>query len=126
MKSRAALGLEAGQPLVLDEIDVAGPKQEEVLVRIAATSVCHTDAYTLSGADPEGLFPSALGHESAGVVEDVGERVTSLQPGDHVIPLYTAECGDASSASRARPNSAVRSAPPRARASCRTGPPGFR
>ena len=94
MKSRAALAFEAGQPLVLEEIDVAGPKHGEVLVRIVATSVCHTDAYTLSGADPEGLFPSVLGHEGAGVVEEVGEGVTSLQPGDHVIPLYTAECGE--------------------------------
>lgn len=94
MKSRAALAFEAGQPLVLDEIDVAGPKRGEVLVRIAATSVCHTDAYTLSGADPEGLFPSVLGHEGAGVVQEVGEGVTILQPGDHVIPLYTAECGE--------------------------------
>lgn len=93
MKSRAALAMEANQPLVLEEIDVEGPRQGEVLVRMAATSVCHTDAYTLSGADPEGLFPSVLGHEGAGVVQEVGQGVTSLQPGDHVIPLYTAECG---------------------------------
>ncbi|WP_048305940.1 S-(hydroxymethyl)glutathione dehydrogenase/class III alcohol dehydrogenase [Halomonas sp. PR-M31] len=93
MKSRAAIALEAGKPLELAEIDVEGPKAGEVLVRIVATSVCHTDAYTLSGADPEGLFPSVLGHEGAGVVEEVGEGVTSVQPGDHVIPLYTAECG---------------------------------
>ncbi|MGM0449374.1 MAG: S-(hydroxymethyl)glutathione dehydrogenase/class III alcohol dehydrogenase [Pseudomonadota bacterium] len=93
MKSRAALAMEANKPLVLEEIDVQGPKQGEVLVRMAATSVCHTDAYTLSGADPEGLFPSILGHEGAGVVQEVGQGVTSLQPGDHVIPLYTAECG---------------------------------
>ncbi|MFD2190817.1 S-(hydroxymethyl)glutathione dehydrogenase/class III alcohol dehydrogenase [Pistricoccus aurantiacus] len=93
MKSRAAIALEAGKPLKLAEIDVEGPKAGEVLVRIAATSVCHTDAYTLSGKDPEGLFPSVLGHEGAGVVEEVGEGVTDLQVGDHVIPLYTAECG---------------------------------
>ncbi|QJQ94801.1 MULTISPECIES: S-(hydroxymethyl)glutathione dehydrogenase/class III alcohol dehydrogenase [Halomonadaceae] len=93
MKSRAAIALEAGKPLELVEIDVEGPKAGEVLVRIKATSVCHTDAFTLSGADPEGLFPSVLGHEGAGVVEEVGEGVTSLKPGDHVIPLYTAECG---------------------------------
>jgi len=93
MKSRAALAMEANKPLVLEEIDVEGPRQGEVLVRMAATSVCHTDAYTLSGADPEGLFPSVLGHEGAGVVQEVGKGVTSLQPGDHVIPLYTAECG---------------------------------
>nr|WP_298410722.1 S-(hydroxymethyl)glutathione dehydrogenase/class III alcohol dehydrogenase [uncultured Halomonas sp.] len=93
MKSRAAIALEAGKPLELAEIDVEGPKAGEVLVRIVATSVCHTDAYTLSGTDPEGLFPSVLGHEGAGIVEEVGEGVTSVQPGDHVIPLYTAECG---------------------------------
>jgi len=93
MKSRAAIALAAGKPLELVEIDVDGPKAGEVLVRIVATSVCHTDAYTLSGADPEGLFPAVLGHEGAGVVEAVGPGVTSLKPGDHVIPLYTAECG---------------------------------
>ena len=93
MKSRAAIALAAGKPLELVEIDVEGPKAGEVLVRIVATSVCHTDAYTLSGADPEGVFPAVLGHEGAGIVEAVGEGVTSLQVGDHVIPLYTAECG---------------------------------
>ncbi|MGR2740002.1 S-(hydroxymethyl)glutathione dehydrogenase/class III alcohol dehydrogenase [Billgrantia sp. Q4P2] len=93
MKSRAAVAMAAGKPLELTEIDVQDPKAGEVLVRIAATSVCHTDAFTLSGADPEGLFPSVLGHEGAGIVEAVGEGVTSVQPGDHVIPLYTAECG---------------------------------
>lgn len=93
MKSRAAIAFAAGKPLELAEIDVQGPKAGEVLVRIVATSVCHTDAYTLSGADPEGLFPAVLGHEGAGIVEEVGAGVTSLQVGDHVIPLYTAECG---------------------------------
>jgi S-(hydroxymethyl)glutathione dehydrogenase/alcohol dehydrogenase len=93
MKSRAAIAFAAGQPLQLAEIDVAGPKAGEVLVKIVATSVCHTDAYTLSGEDPEGLFPVVLGHEGAGIVMEVGSGVTSLQPGDHVIPLYTAECG---------------------------------
>ncbi|GGY00070.1 S-(hydroxymethyl)glutathione dehydrogenase [Litchfieldella qijiaojingensis] len=93
MKSRAAIALEAGKPLELTEIDVEGPKAGEVLVQIKATSVCHTDAYTLSGADPEGLFPSVLGHEGAGIVQEVGEGVVGLKPGDHVIPLYTAECG---------------------------------
>ncbi|MGQ7242042.1 S-(hydroxymethyl)glutathione dehydrogenase/class III alcohol dehydrogenase [Salinicola sp. V024] len=93
MKSRAAIAWEAGKPLSLEEIDVEGPKAGEVMVRIVATSVCHTDAYTLSGKDPEGLFPSVLGHEGAGIVEEVGEGVTGLKPGDHVIPLYTAECG---------------------------------
>ena len=93
MKSRAAVAWEAGKPLVIEEIDVAGPKAGEVLVQIVATGVCHTDAYTLSGADPEGLFPAILGHEGGGIVQEVGEGVTSVKPGDHVIPLYTAECG---------------------------------
>ncbi len=93
MKSRAAVALEKGKPLELVEIDVEGPRAGEVLVRIVATSVCHTDAYTLSGADPEGNFPAVLGHEGGGIVEAVGEGVTSVRPGDHVIPLYTAECG---------------------------------
>ena len=93
MKSRAAVAWEAGKPLEITEIDVEGPKAGEVLVRIVATGVCHTDAYTLSGADPEGNFPAVLGHEGGGVVEEVGEGVTTLAPGDHVIPLYTAECG---------------------------------
>ena len=93
MKSRAAVAWEAGKPLVIEEIDVAGPKAGEVLVQIVATGVCHTDAYTLSGKDPEGLFPSVFGHEGAGIVQEVGEGVTSVKPGDHVIPLYTAECG---------------------------------
>ncbi len=92
MKSRAAIALAPGKPLELVEIDVEGPKKGEVLVRIVATSVCHTDAYTLSGADPEGVFPASLGPEGAGLVEAVGEGVTSLAVGDHVIPLYTAEC----------------------------------
>ena len=93
MKSRAAVARAAGQPLVIEEIDVAGPKAGEVLVRIVATGVCHTDQFTLSGADPEGNFPSVLGHEGGGIVEEVGEGVTGFKPGDHVIPLYTAECG---------------------------------
>ncbi len=92
MKVRAAIALEAGKPLVIDEIDLEGPRAGEVLVRLEATGVCHTDAFTLSGDDPEGLFPAVLGHEGAGVVEEVGAGVTSLAPGDHVIPLYTPEC----------------------------------
>jgi S-(hydroxymethyl)glutathione dehydrogenase / alcohol dehydrogenase len=83
---------EAGKPLSLETVDVAGPKAGEVLVEIKATGICHTDEYTLSGADPEGLFPAILGHEGAGVVAEVGPGVTSLKPGDHVIPLYTPEC----------------------------------
>ncbi len=93
MKARAALAVAAGQPLEITEIDVAGPREGEVLVRIVATGVCHTDAFTLSGEDPEGLFPAILGHEGGGIVEEVGPGVTSVQPGDHVIPLYTPECG---------------------------------
>ncbi|MGN8157743.1 S-(hydroxymethyl)glutathione dehydrogenase/class III alcohol dehydrogenase [Salinisphaera sp. RV14] len=94
MKSRAAIAWEAGKPLSVEEIDVADPKAGEVRVRIVATGVCHTDAYTLSGKDPEGFFPRILGHEGGGIVEDVGAGVTSVAPGDHVIPLYTAECGE--------------------------------
>ena len=92
MKSRAAIAWEAGKPLSIEEIDVAGPKAGEVLVRIRATGVCHTDAFTLSGDDPEGLFPAILGHEGGGEVVEVGAGVSSVRVGDHVIPLYTAEC----------------------------------
>ena len=92
MKSRAAVAWAAGQPLEVTEIDVDGPRAGEVLVRIIATGVCHTDAFTLSGDDPEGVFPSVLGHEGGGIVEEVGAGVTSVKVGDHVIPLYTAEC----------------------------------
>lgn len=93
IKSRAAVAWAAKQPLEVTEVDVAPPQAGEVLVRIVATGVCHTDAYTLSGADPEGLFPAILGHEGGGVVEAVGPGVTSVAVGDHVIPLYTPECG---------------------------------
>jgi S-(hydroxymethyl)glutathione dehydrogenase/alcohol dehydrogenase len=92
MKSRAAVAFAAGQPLQIVEIDVEPPRAGEVLVRIVATGVCHTDAFTLSGDDPEGVFPSVLGHEGGGVVVEIGEGVTSVKAGDHVIPLYTAEC----------------------------------
>ncbi len=92
MKVKAALCLEPQKPLVIDEIDLAAPREGECLVRLAATGVCHTDAYTLSGADPEGLFPAVLGHEGAGVVEEVGPGVRSIAVGDHVIPLYIPEC----------------------------------
>ena len=92
MKSRAAVAFEAGKPLQIVEIDVEPPRKGEVLVKITHTGVCHTDAFTLSGDDPEGIFPAVLGHEGAGVVVEVGEGVTTLKPGDHVIPLYTAEC----------------------------------
>lgn len=92
MKTRAAIAVAAGKPLEIMEVDLAGPREGEVLVEIKATGICHTDEFTLSGADPEGLFPSILGHEGAGVVVDVGRSVTSLAKGDHVIPLYTPEC----------------------------------
>ncbi|NKB49380.1 MAG: S-(hydroxymethyl)glutathione dehydrogenase/class III alcohol dehydrogenase [Alphaproteobacteria bacterium] len=92
MDTRAAVAHEAGQPLAIETVQLDGPKAGEVLVEIKATGICHTDEFTLSGADPEGLFPSVLGHEGAGVVVDVGPGVNSLKPGDHVIPLYTPEC----------------------------------
>ena len=91
-ESRAAIAHEAGQPLSIETIQVDGPREGEVMVEIKATGVCHTDAFTLSGADPEGLFPSVLGHEGAGIVVDTGPGVTSVSTGDHVIPLYTPEC----------------------------------
>ncbi|MHA6180594.1 S-(hydroxymethyl)glutathione dehydrogenase/class III alcohol dehydrogenase [Pseudomonas mohnii] len=94
IKSRAAVAFAANQPLQIVEVDVAPPQAGEVLVRIIATGVCHTDAFTLSGADPEGLFPTILGHEGGGIVEAIGEGVTSVAVGDHVIPLYTPECGE--------------------------------
>ncbi|KQS02118.1 S-(hydroxymethyl)glutathione dehydrogenase [Sphingomonas sp. Leaf357] len=92
MKTRAAVAFEAKKPLEIVELDLEGPKAGEVLVEIMATGICHTDAYTLDGLDSEGLFPSVLGHEGAGIVREVGAGVTSVGPGDHVIPLYTPEC----------------------------------
>ena len=92
MKTRAAVAFEAKQPLEIVEVDLDGPKAGEVLVEIMATGICHTDAYTLDGFDSEGIFPSILGHEGAGIVREVGPGVTSVAPGDHVIPLYTPEC----------------------------------
>ena len=92
MKTRAAVAFAAGKPLEIVEVDLEGPKAGEVLIEIKATGLCHTDDFTLSGADPEGLFPAILGHEGAGVVVDVGPGVTSVKKGDHVIPLYTPEC----------------------------------
>src|SRR6202012_5140051 len=92
MKTRAAVAFEAKKPLEIVELDLEGPKAGEVLVEIKATGICHTDAYTLDGFDSEGLFPSVLGHEGAGIVREVGAGVTSVKPGDHVIPLYTPEC----------------------------------
>src|ERR1041385_2275986 len=92
MKTKAAVAYAPGKPLVIEEVDLEGPKAGEVLVELKATGVCHTDEFTRSGADPEGLFPVIFGHEGAGVVLEVGAGVTSVAPGDHVIPLYTPEC----------------------------------
>src|SRR6185503_14604617 len=92
MKVTAAICWEPQKPLEIDQIDLDGPKAGECLVRLAATGVCHTDAYTMSGRDPSGLFPTVLGHEGGGIVEEVGAGVTSLKRGDHVIPLYIPEC----------------------------------
>ena len=92
MKTKAAICYAAGKPLEIVTVDLDGPKAGEVLVEIKATGICHTDEFTRSGADPEGLFPAILGHEGAGIVVDVGPGVTTLKKGDHVIPLYTPEC----------------------------------
>jgi S-(hydroxymethyl)glutathione dehydrogenase/alcohol dehydrogenase len=92
MRTRAAVAVQAGKPLEIMEVNLTGPKPGEVMVEIRATGICHTDEFTLSGADPEGMFPAILGHEGAGVVVEVGEGVTSVKKGDHVIPLYTPEC----------------------------------
>jgi S-(hydroxymethyl)glutathione dehydrogenase / alcohol dehydrogenase len=89
MKTRAAVAFAAGKPLEIMEVDLEGPREGEVLIEVKATGICHTDEFTLSGADPEGIFPAILGHEGAGVVVDVGPGVTTLKKGDHVIPLYT-------------------------------------
>ena len=111
MNVRAAIAIEAGKPLVIDEVQLEGPKHGEVLVELKATGICHTDKYTLSGADPEGLFPSILGHEGAGVVVEVGPVVKGLKPGDHVIPLYTPECRECKSCTSHKTNlcTAIRS-----------------
>src|SRR5712691_6456958 len=92
MKVQAAVAYEAGKPLAIETVDLAGPKAGEVLVELKATGICHTDEFTRSGADPEGLFPAVFGHEGAGIVVDVGAGVTSVKKGDHVIPLYIPEC----------------------------------
>jgi S-(hydroxymethyl)glutathione dehydrogenase/alcohol dehydrogenase len=104
METRAAVALEAGKPLSVETVELEGPRAGEVLVEIKATGICHTDEFTLSGADPEGLFPAILGHEGAGVVVDVGKGVTSLKKGDHVIPLYTPECRECSYCTSGRTN----------------------
>jgi len=104
VKTRAAVARAAGKPLEIEEIELAGPKAGEVLVEIKATGVCHTDEFTLSGADPEGKFPAILGHEGAGIVREVGAGVTSVAPGDHVIPLYTPECRQCKSCTSRKTN----------------------
>ena len=92
MQTKAAVAHKAGEPLSIETVELEGPREGECLVEIKATGICHTDEFTLSGADPEGIFPAILGHEGAGVVVEVGPGVNSLKPGDHVIPLYTPEC----------------------------------
>src|SRR6185437_8105722 len=104
MKVRAAVAFEAGKPLVIETVQLEGPKAGEVLVEVKATGICHTDEFTLSGADPEGLFPAILGHEGAGVVVEVGAGVKSVKPGDHVIPLYTPECRECKSCTSHKTN----------------------
>ena len=104
MKTRAAVARQAGKILSLETIDIEGPKFGEVMVEIKATGICHTDEYTLSGADPEGLFPAILGHEGAGIVVEVGPGVSSLKKGDHVIPLYTPECRNCKSCTSHKTN----------------------
>ena len=104
MKTKAAVAYAAGLPLVIEEVDLEGPKAGEVLVEIKATGVCHTDEFTRSGADPEGLFPAILGHEGAGIVREVGQGVKSVVPGDHVIPLYTPECRECKSCTSHKTN----------------------
>ena len=104
MDVRAAIAVEAGKPLSIETVQLAGPKAGEVLVEIKATGICHTDKYTLSGADPEGLFPAILGHEGAGVVVEIGSGVKSLKKGDHVIPLYTPECRECKSCTSQKTN----------------------
>ncbi|SES97417.1 S-(hydroxymethyl)glutathione dehydrogenase/class III alcohol dehydrogenase [Paracoccus homiensis] len=108
MRTRAAVALEAGKPLEVMEVNLEGPKAGEVLVEIKATGICHTDEFTRSGADPEGIFPAILGHEGAGVVVEVGAGVTSLKPGDHVIPLYTPECRECASCLSGKTNLCTR------------------
>ena len=116
MKTRAAVAWKAGAPLTIETVELDGPRAGEVLIEVKATGICHTDYYTLSGADPEGIFPAILGHEGAGIVVDVGPGVTTLKKGDHVIPLYTPECRQCKSCLSARPTCAPPSTLPGARA----------
>ena len=115
MKTRAAVAVEKATPLQIMDVDLDGPKAGEVMVEVKATGICHTDEFTLSGADPEGLFPAILGHEGAGVVVDVGPGVSSVRKGDHVIPSTPRNAVSAPLACRARPICAPRSARPRVR-----------
>lgn len=108
MKTRAAVAWEAGAPLRVESVDLAGPQAGEVMIRMIATSVCQTDAFSLSGADPEGRFPVILGHEGAGIVEEIGTGVSSVRPGDHVIPLYTPECGECAACRSGKTNQCQR------------------
>lgn len=116
MKTKAAIAWKAGAPLTIEEVDLEGPRAGEVLIEVKATGICHTDYYTLSGADPEGIFPAILGHEGAGVIVDVGPGVGTLKKGDHVIPSTRRNAGNASSVCRARRISVRRSARRRAKA----------
>src|ERR1043165_6399618 len=104
MKTRAAVAFEPNKPLVIEEVELEGPRAGEVLVELKATGVCHTDEFTHSGADPEGLFPVIFGHEGAGIVREVGAGVTTVAPGDHVIPLYTPECRNCKSCTSRKTN----------------------
>jgi len=118
MKSRAAVAWEAAKPLVVETVDIEGPKRGEVLLQVKATGVCHTDAYTLSGKDPEGIFPCIMGHEGGAVVAEVGAGVSGLKPGDHVIPLYIPECGECKFCNPPGPIFAAPFEPPRGKGSC--------
>ena len=112
MKTRAAVASEKAKPLEVMDVDLDGPKAGEVLIEVKASGICHTDDFTLSGADPEGLFPAVLGHEGAGIVVDVGPGVTSVKKGNHVIPLYTPECRQRGEFPEEAPPSAARAAAP--------------
>ena len=126
MRTRAAVALEAGKPLEIMEVNLDGPRKGEVLVEIKATGLCHTDEFTRSGDDPEGIFPAILGHEGAGVVIEVGEGVTSLAVGDHVIPLYTPECRECEYCLNPKTNLCQSIRSTQGQGLCPTARPGFR
>ena len=125
MRTRAAVALEAGKPLEIMEVNLDAPRKGEVLVEIKATGLCHTDEFTRSGDDPEGIFPAILGHEGAGVVIEVGPGVTSLEVGDHVIPLYTPECRECDYCLNPKTNLCQSIRSTKVRAFCPTVQPGF-